>query len=168
MLSIVALIFVPLSVAAIWSRSTYRRLSRDSLLGTSQPLVRIFIFSRLIYWFAFGLLLTAFLLAFAFSGLGGEGTRALLLLPDSRFPVSGWMKPIAEVIEYWRFPIVIVSLIAILTSVAALFLIGRRALKHMPENEGPNAEFLRARARFFFLGLSLMAPPLILSLFLSF
>jgi hypothetical protein len=167
-LSIIALIFIPLAVAAFWSRNAYRRLSQDPLLGKSALLVRVFIFSRLIYWFAFGLLLTAFLLAFAFSGLSGEGTRALLLLPDSRYPVSGWMKPIAEVIEFWRFPIVIVSLFGILTSVAALFLIGRGALKQIPENESPNVEFLRARARFFFLGLSLMAPPLILSLFFSF
>ncbi len=130
-------------------------------------LVKIFIVSRFVYWFAFGVLLTAFLLAYAFSGLGGEGTRALLLLPDSRYPATGWMKPIADIIEYWRFPIVIVSLVAILTAVVLLFMMGREALKQMPEEDEPGPEFLRARARFFFLGLSLMAPPLILSLFLS-
>jgi hypothetical protein len=166
-LSIVALIVLPLAVSLLWSRSTYHRLLSDALFGTSPTLVKSFILSRLVYWFAFGVLLTAFLLAYAFSGLGGEGTRALLLLPDSRYPATGWMKPIAETIEYWRFPIVIVSLISILAAILILFLMGRRALKQMPESEDPGPEFLRARARFFFLGLSLMAPPLILSFFLS-
>ena len=142
-------------------------MRRDPLLSRSSSLVHLFIWSRYVYWSSFGLILSAFLVTYIATGLSGEATRNVLLLQDPNAAATTWLRSIGTFIEYGRFPIVLVSLVAILVSIVALFLIGRLALKLVPDDESPSPEFLRARARFFFLGFSLMAPPLLLSLFLS-
>ncbi|MEO6939418.1 MAG: hypothetical protein ABI444_04645 [Candidatus Kapaibacterium sp.] len=157
------ILLLPLTVSIWWNKIAFRNLASDEVLGVSLSSVKIFIISRAFFWFVFGVLLTSFLFAILMNHKGGEATRSLLITgKDVQLGIA------ATIIRLWRFPLVLASLLTISLSLVGLFLMGKAALKLIPEDTAPDIQFLKARARFFFLGLSLMIPPLLLGLLLSF
>jgi phage shock protein PspC (stress-responsive transcriptional regulator) len=167
-LTLFAVFLLPVCISIWWSIASERRLMHDELFGLSHPLVRFFVVTRGLYWAFFGILLAAFLAAFLAAGANGAMTRQILLMPHLASYGSIFLDSLADMLARWRFVFVLTSFIMFVFAIVSLFLIGRKALQHMPEEGEPTPAFLKARGRFFFLGLSLMLPPLLLSLFLSF
>jgi hypothetical protein len=163
-----AVFLVPIGISLWWSVSSERRLIHDELFGLSSGLVWTFVVTRGLYWSLFGILLSAFLTAFLAAGANGAMTRQILLMPHVTPYGNALLDSLADMLSRWRFVFVLSSFVMFFLAIVSLFLIGKKALKQMPEDGEPGPAFLKARGRFFFLGLSLMLPPLLLSLFLSF
>ena len=153
---------IPLGFTLLRSVQVHKSLSADPILGASPSAINAFITSRAIYWCAFGMIFVAFALALIAIRQTGEATRSLLAQGN---PIlSG---PYHVVISEWGIALLPLTFFGILAATVSLFFIGRAALKLMPEEEEPGPEFRSARARFFFLGFSLILPPLLFSLLLS-
>jgi hypothetical protein len=156
-------VLIPTAFAGILTIRTRRRLQTDDLLGTPAPTAfMIFLISRAIYWIAFGMLITAFALALLISPGSGEATRLTIA-----FAKNPAIAPLVDVMSTWAVVLVPLSLISIFVSIGALFLIGRAALRSLPEEDYGTPRFKRALATFFFMGFSLMTPPLFFSLLFS-
>jgi hypothetical protein len=157
----VLIVVIPLLLSLGLSWRAYRVLRRDQLLGLSPVALRIFIISRLVFWFAFGILVVAFAFALTQSNATGEQTRVLIAQGSQTLGIY------ERVIGKWGIVLVPLSMISIFVSLIGLFLMGKAGLRLLPDEETPGPEFYKARARFFFLGFSLMLPPLLFSLLLA-
>ncbi len=155
-------ILVPIAVTIPLSLRARRAMMSDELLGSSPRAVEAFILTRAVYWVSFGMISVAFALALIAMRQSGEATRTLIATGS---PVL--QGPYQVVISQWGVVLLPVVIVSILASIAALFFVGRAALKLMPEDEEPGINFRTARARFFFFGFSLMLPPLLFSTLLA-
>ena len=157
-------VMIPVAVATLLSFRTQSRLANDPLIGEPAPRAfMVFIVARALYWLSFGMLITAFALARLLYPMGGEATRSSIANNTATE-----LKPFTDVLSSWGVVLVPASLFTIFVAIGALFVLGRAGLRAIPEEAYQSREFKRGIATFFFMGFSLMAPPLFFSLLFSF
>jgi nitrogen fixation-related uncharacterized protein len=157
-------IAIPSAIAILLTLRTNRALGNERLIGQASPgAFRWLLISRAIYWIVFGMLITAFTFERIIHRTGGEATRAAIA--HAHNPES---EPFIQVINTWGIVLVPASLVTIFIALGALFWLGKKGLGQLSDEEFVGSEFKRARAHFFFIGFSLMLPPLFFSLLFSF
>ncbi len=149
-------IVLPGGISFWLSRISTHRLRKNAMVTISPKTLTVFIISRFIYWFGFGILIAAFLLAINQFGANGAQTRENI----SRGVVAGDGTAnflLSEMSNYF-LPVIFASLFI---AVIGLAIIGRKVVVLLPEDKKPGEEFTRFRFTFVLMALSLIIPPLI-------
>jgi hypothetical protein len=135
-----------------WSR---RKLSTNPMISISQKALQVFLLSRLIFHSAFGILIVTFLFAIIHYGMSGEETRLVIATSPTyaNFAIT--------ILSSWSNVILPVLFASIFVSLFALGTIGKNALRLMPQEGKPGAEFSGFRFTFLLMAMSLILPPLV-------
>jgi hypothetical protein len=113
------------------------------------------LYARVVYWYIFAILITAFLLGMALFSSDGNQTRQIIAYRS--FGKDNVPTIIIEQMSNVFLPLIFVTLF---TSMIALAVIGRGVLRQMPTDAKPDERFTRFRFTFVLMALSLVLPPL--------
>lgn len=124
------------------------------MLPSRTPLL-IFLYSRLIYWYIFAILISAFLIGMYQFSAGGNQTRQIIAYKS--FGENNVPTFIVEKLSNIFLPLIFLTLFI---AIIALGFIGKAVLKQMPESDKPDVRFTKFRFTFVLMTLSLILPPL--------
>lgn len=136
----------------MWSR---RKLLARPMIEMSVTPLAVFLASRLVFHIAFGILIVTFLFAIIQYGLSGEETRLII----ATSPVT--TNTATRILSAWGNVIIPLLFLSIFVSLISLAIIGRNALRLMPSEGKPGAEFSGFRFTFLMMAMSLIMPPLV-------
>jgi hypothetical protein len=143
-----------IGVLALHRYSTLR-LRSIQLISGSRTALSIFLYARLVYWYIFAVMITAFLLGMYLFSAGGNETRQIIAY-KSAGPDNVPTFVVGQLSNVF-LPLIFITLFISMISIG---LIGRNVLKQMPEDGRPGETFTRFRFTFVLMTLSLILPPL--------
>lgn len=146
---------LPLLFVYTINRYSFNKLKQISLTVSSPIPLQFFVYSRVLYWYVFGVLVTAFLLGMSLFSSGGNLTRSLIAFRT--YGTDNVPTFIIEKLSNVLLPLIFVTLFI---SIISLGFIGRNVLKQIMENGSLDERFTRFRFTFFLMALSLIIPPL--------
>lgn len=146
--------FTAALVVAIHQFSS-RKLAGIDLIRGQHTALTVFRFARLIYWYIFAILISAFLLGMALFSSNGNLTREIIAYKS--FGKDNVPTLVIEQMSTVFLPLIFLTLF---TSMIALAIVGRGVLRQMPEEGKPDERFTRFRFSFVVMALSLVLPPL--------
>ena len=136
-------------------RTSFSRLKQISLTASSQIPLQFFVYSRVLYWYIFGVLTSAFLLGMFLFSSGGNLTRSLIAFRT--YGTDNVPTFIIGKLSNVLLPLIFMSLFI---SIISLGFIGRKVLKQIMDKGSIDERFTRFRFTFFLMALSLIIPPL--------
>ncbi len=148
---------VPALLVGLYNRFSYLKLKENLFIQRSPTWFKVFIYSRLIYWYIFAVMITAFLTAMVMFNANGNQTRQIIAYKHAgienipAFIIGGQISTIF-------LPLIFITLFV---AMVALGVIGKAVLKQMPEEGRLEERFTRFRFTFVLLSLSLVLPPLL-------
>ncbi len=142
-------------IVAIVHFYSARRLQAISFVHEQQVALRTFLYARIVYWYIFAILITAFLLGMVLFSSDGNQTRQIIAYRS--FGKDNVPTIIIEQMSNVFLPLIFATLF---TSMIALAIIGRGVLRQMPTDAKPGEQFTRFRFTFVLMALSLVLPPL--------
>ena len=145
---------LPLLLVYAIHRYSFTRLKQIPLTAITQTSLQYFVYSRALYWYIFGVLITAFLLGMFLFSSGGNLTRSLIAFRT--YGTDNVPTFIIEKLSNILLPLIFVTLFI---SIISLGFIGRTVLKQIMENGSLDERFTRFRFTFFLMALSLIIPP---------
>lgn len=155
LLNISMCVGIPVLASALflfWSR---KRFLENPMVTISPSALNIFLVSRLVFHIAFGVLIVTFLFAIIHYGMSGEETRLII----ATSPVTTNAATI--ILSSWSNVILPILFASIFVALFALGAIGKNALRLMPQEGKPGAEFSGFRFTFLMMAMSLILPPLV-------
>ncbi|MBS1903155.1 MAG: hypothetical protein JSS75_05570 [Bacteroidetes bacterium] len=132
-----------------------KRLSTIEFLRSQPTTLRVFLYARIIYWYIFAILISAFLLGMSLFSTDGNLTRQIIAYRS--FGKDNVPTLVIEQMSTVFLPLIFLTLF---TSMIALAVLGRNVLRQMPTDEKPDERFTRFRFTFVLMALSLVLPPL--------
>lgn len=154
-LHIILSIAISLVISFALSLYAYKRLRANPFFMYSLTTLRVFIFSRAVYYFVFILMICAFFWAIILFDVSGEQARLLIATAPKELNASTLI--LAEW-GNWMLPVLFVTMFV---SIFSLGQLGRLVLANIPEEGAPGKEYGVFRFTFFILALSLILPPLV-------
>ena len=136
-------------------RYSGKRLRSIELIARSRTPLTIFLYSRLLYWYVFSVMIVAFLLGMYLFSAGGNQTRQIIA-----YKAAGENNVPTFVVGQLSNIFLPTIFITLFISMIAIGIIGRNVLRLMPEEGKPNEQFTRFRFTFVLMTLSLILPPL--------
>ncbi len=146
---------VPLLLVFTINRYSFNRLKKISLAASSHILLQTFVYSRALYWYFFGVLISAFFLGMFLFSSGGNLTRSLIAFRT--YGIDNVPTFIIEKLSTFLLPMIFITLF---TSIASLGFLGQKVLKQIMKKGSLDERFTRFRFTFFMMALSLIIPPL--------
>lgn len=140
------------AVAHIYSS---RNLRSIVLISSQKTALTVFLYARIVYWYIFAVLISAFLLGMALFSSNGNLTREIIA-----YKTFGQDNVPTFVIEQMSTVFLPLIFLTLFTAMIALGIVGRGVLRQMPEDERPDERFTRFRFTFVLMALSLVLPPL--------
>jgi hypothetical protein len=126
------------------------------LVSISTAALRLFEFSRGLYFFSFGSLIAAFILAIILYGVSGEQTRRIVA---SAHPEN--YNAASLILSDWSNFLLPITFISLFVALFSLGYIGKRVLNTFPTDGQPGKAFSAFRFTFFLMAVSLIVPPLL-------